>query len=181
MGRKSRSIPEINAGSMADIAFLLLIFFLVTAEISSDAGLQVRLPPPPDPRNKDVKSQLKERDVLEVLINSNNVLLVEGKHLNIKELTGLLKKHLMNEGRDPDLAISSQKAIVSLQNARGTSYDTYIQVYNELMRGYNEVRNEAALAKYGRPYPELLKKEKETIRDKYPMKISEAEPVKIGE
>ncbi len=161
MARKSRAVPEINAGSMADIAFLLLIFFLVTTEISSDAGLQVRLPPPPDPNNPPDQSRLNDRDVLEVLVNANNQLLVEERPLNINELTNLTKRHLTNEGKDPELSTSPKKAIVSLKNARGTSYDTYIQVYNELMRGYNEVREQAAQGKYGRPYKQLSKKEKE--------------------
>ena len=181
MARKSRGVPEINAGSMADIAFLLLIFFLVTTEISTDAGLQVRLPPWPDPNNPPDMSRLKERDVLEVLVNSQNQLLVEGKPMKINELTNFTKKHLTNEGRDPELSSSPKKAIISLTNARGTNYDTYTQVYNELIRSYNEVRDEAARGKFGRTYDQLQKKEKDEIREKYPMKISEAEPVKIGE
>jgi biopolymer transport protein ExbD len=181
MARKSRSVPEINAGSMADIAFLLLIFFLVTTTMDSDAGLQVKLPPWPDPSQPPPTSTQNNRDVLEVLINANNQLLVEKKIMKVNELNGFAKQFLTNEGRDPSMATSSKKAIISLKNDRGTGYETYVSVYNELIRAYNEVRDEAAEKKFGKPFSKLTKKQKDDIKDAYPMKISEAEPVKIGE
>jgi ABC-type arginine transport system ATPase subunit len=79
------------------------------------------------------------------------------------------------------MATSSKKAIISLKNDRGTGYETYVSVYNELIRAYNEVRDEAAEKKFGKPFSKLTKKQKDDIKDAYPMKISEAEPVKIGE
>lgn len=181
MARKSRSVPEINAGSMADIAFLLLIFFLVTTTMDSDAGLQVKLPPWPDPSQPPPTSTQNNRDVLEVLINANNQLLVEKKIMKVNELNEFTKQFLTNEGRDPNMATSSKKAIISLKNDRGTGYETYVSVYNELIRAYNEVRDEAAEKKFGKPFSKLTKKQKDEIKDMHPMKISEAEPVKIGE
>lgn len=181
MARKSRSVPEINAGSMADIAFLLLIFFLVTTTMDSDAGLQVKLPPWPDPSIPPPTSTQNNRDVMEVLINSNNQLLVEKKIMKVEELNAYAKKFLTNEGRDPSMSTSSTKAIISLKNDRGTGYETYVSVYNELIRSYNEVRDEASEKRYGKEFGRLNKKEKEIIQKLYPMKISEAEPVKIGE
>lgn len=181
MARKSRSVPEINAGSMADIAFLLLIFFLVTTTMDSDAGLQVKLPPWPDPSQPPPTSTQNNRDVLEVLINANNQLLVEKKIMKVNELNEFTKRFLTNEGRDPNMATSSKKAIISLKNDRGTGYETYVSVYNELIRAYNEVRDEAAEKKFGKPFSKLTKKQKDEIKDMHPMKISEAEPVKIGE
>ncbi|MBP7511032.1 MAG: biopolymer transporter ExbD [Bacteroidia bacterium] len=181
MARKSRSIPEINAGSMADIAFLLLVFFLVTTTMDSDAGLQVKLPPWPDPNNPPPTSTQNNRNVLEVLINSNNQLLVEKKIMKVEELNEMTKRFLTNEGRDPGLSLSPEDAIISLKNDRGTGYETYVAVYNEMIRAYNEVRDDAARAKYGRPLSKLTNKEMGVIKDKYPMKISEAEPVGAGE
>lgn len=181
MARKSRAVPEINAGSMADIAFLLLIFFLVTTTMDSDAGLQVKLPPWPDPNQPPPTSTQNNRDVLEVLINANNQLLVEKKIMQVNELNDFAKRFLTNDGKDPTMATSSKKAIISLKNDRGTGYETYVNVYNELIRAYNEVRDEASEKKYGKPFSKLTKKQKDEIKDVYPMKISEAEPVKIGE
>ena len=144
MARKKRPIPEINAGSMADIAFLLLVFFLVTTTMDTDKGLRVKLPPFPDPNTPPPTSTQNNRNVLEVLVNSRDYLLVEQNIMNIENLTELTKQHLTNEGKRDDLAESSVKAIVSLKNDRGTSYKRYVEVYNELMRAYREVRDEYA-------------------------------------
>lgn len=180
MARKKRPIPEINAGSMADIAFLLLVFFLVTTTMDTDKGLRVKLPPYPDPEQEPPRSTQNDRNVLEVLVNANNQLLVEQSIMNIEGLTELTKAHLTNEGRRPDLAESSIKAIVSLKNDRGTSYKRYVEVYNELMRAYAEVRDDYSQGRFNRPYKELSKDSKKEVRKKYPMKISEAEPVNVS-
>ncbi|MBO6516336.1 MAG: biopolymer transporter ExbD [Bacteroidia bacterium] len=179
MGRKSRGIPEINAGSMADIAFLLLVFFLVTTTMDQQKGLRVQLPPYPDPNVPPPVVEQNDRNVLEVLVNSGDQLLVERQPLRIEALTEMTKKHIQNEGRDPNFADSSQAAIVSLKNDRGTSVERYVQVYNELIRAYNEARDEYSKKKYGRPYKDLIAKgeEQKAVKKKYPMKISEAEPV----
>jgi biopolymer transport protein ExbD len=177
MARKKRPIPEINAGSMADIAFLLLVFFLVTTTMDTDKGIRVKLPPYPEESSEEIISNQNNRNVLEVLVNANDYLLVEGKIMNIESLTEITKMHLTNEGARLDLAESAEKAIVSLVNDRGTSYKRYIQVYNELTRAYNEVRNDYANRRYNKDYKDLAKDTKKIVRKKYPMKISEAEPV----
>jgi biopolymer transport protein ExbD len=179
MGRKSRGTPEINAGSMADIAFLLLVFFLVTTTMDQQKGLRVQLPPYPDPTVPPPVVEQNDRNVLEVLVNSGDQLLVERKPLRIEELTDLTKRHIQNEGRDRNFSDSSTAAVVSLKNDRGTSVERYVQVYNELIRAYNEARDEYARSKYGRPFKELPAKgdEATAVKKKYPMKISEAEPV----
>jgi biopolymer transport protein ExbD len=176
MARKKRGTPEVNAGSMADIAFLLLVFFLVTTTMDSDKGLRVKLPPFPDPNMPPPKSTQNDKNVLEVLVNFNDQLLVEKQIMDIEELTEKTKEHLTNEGRNPSLAESSEKAIVSLKNDRGTSYERYLEVYNELMRAYNEVRNDYAQRKFNRTYDKLLEDQREEVQKKYPIKISEAEP-----
>lgn len=179
MARKKRGIPEINAGSMADIAFLLLVFFLVTTTMDIPTGIQVQLPPITD--EPPPESKQRKREVLEVLVNSQDQLLVEGKLLDVSQLKDKTKEHLTNEGKDPTLSTTSTKAIVSLKNDRGTSYDMYIKVYNELDAAYAEVRNEYALARFGVEYSKLRTEAQiDEVKDKYPKKLSEAEPVNIG-
>ncbi len=176
MARKKRSLPEINAGSMADIAFLLLIFFLVTTSIDSDKGIPIKLPPKLEENSPPVDQN--KRNVYEVLINSNNYLLVENNYMNLEDLCEATKKFITNNGVDPNLSESPDKAIVSLKNDRGTSYGVYIQIQNELKRAYNELRDDYAMEKFGRLYSELPKGTKayEEVNTKYPQKISEAEP-----
>jgi biopolymer transport protein ExbD len=185
MGTRKRDIPEINAGSMADIAFLLLVFFLVTTTMDIQAGLNVALPPITDVPPPDSKQ--KKREVLEVLINASDQLLVEGAPMTIDRLKATTVEHLSNNGRSPKFSTSPTNAIVSLKNDRGTSYDMYVQVYNELTAGYNQVRNDYAEAKYGKLYSDLKKSKKKAdiakvkeIQKAIPRKLSEAEPVSIG-
>jgi biopolymer transport protein ExbD len=182
MGSRRRDIPEINAGSMADIAFLLLVFFLVTTTMDVPNGLQVALPPISEEPPEDSKQ--KKREVLEVLVNSADQLQVEGSILTIDKLRQKTMDHLTNEGRNPTLSTTSTKAIVSLKNDRGTSYDMYVQVYNELTAAYNKVRDEYSMQKYGVIYSKLdpLRDEDKIkeVKKKYPKKLSEAEPVSIG-
>ena len=179
MARKGRGIPEVNAGSMADIAFLLLVFFLVTTTMDIPTGLQVALPPitnEPPPESKQ-----RKREVLEVLVNAADQLLVEKQLMTVDKLKQKTIDHLTNEGRDPELSTTSTKAIVSLKNDRGTSYDMYVQVYNELTAAYNEVRDEYSMEKFGVPYSKLRYKDQiDEVKAKYPKKLSEAEPVDIG-
>jgi len=154
-----REIPEINAGSMADIAFLLLIFFLVTTTIQTDSGLRVLLPPyvevPPPPEKKN------KRNVFAVQINGSNQLLVRGRPIaltEIKEIKTQLKTFIMNNGKDPNASDSPKLAVVSLLNDNGTSYEAYVGVYDQLKAAYNELWEESAQRKYGRSYEDLDRK-----------------------
>lgn len=178
MGKSKRATPEVNAGSMADIAFLLLVFFLVTTTMDTDKGIAIVLPPltPPDQIQNTPE---KEKNVLEILINSKDQLLVEGELLKITDLTELTKTFLTNNGVDPRYSISPQKAIVSLKNDRGTSYSIYIKVQNELKRAYNELRNDEANARFNKNYEDLSPTDQKVIKTMYPIKVSEAEPVNI--
>lgn len=179
MARKSRALPEINAGSMADIAFLLLIFFLVTTTMDSDSGISIKLPPMETVETPP--ADIKARNVLEVLVNSNNQLLVEGDVMRINQLRDKTKKFITNEGADPNMSVSPDKAVISLKNDRGTNYVTYISVQNELKAAYREVRDEYSQRKFGRKYDDLIDKAQiEEVKDKYPQKISEAEPENTG-
>ncbi|MFM7032377.1 MAG: ExbD/TolR family protein, partial [Bacteroidota bacterium] len=127
----ARPVQEVNAGSMADIAFLLLIFFLVTTTIDTDKGISIKLPPMPEENQPKNDIRIKERNVLQVLVNANDMLLVDGQPSDIKELKRLAKDFIDNPSKNPELSESPQNAIISLKNDRGTSYNIYIQVHNE--------------------------------------------------
>ena len=177
MARSNRSIPEINAGSMADIAFLLLIFFLVTTTMDVDTGIARKLPVL-DEEQEIEDMQGNDRNIYEVYVNNKDDLLVEEEEMEISKLRAGAKEFLNNNGKNPSLSDNPEKAIISLQNSRGTSYEMYISVQNELTAAYNELRDEASIKKYSINYSELPKDKRREIRKMYPMKISEAEPFK---
>jgi biopolymer transport protein TolR len=197
--------PEVNAGSMADIAFLLLIFFLVTTTIETDAGLDRKLPPIDDSQQQDVV--IKQKNIFTVEVNKNNQLLVEENLMRLEDLRAAAVKFLDNGGgvgekgercdycqgdRDPSSSDHPNKAIISLRNDRMTKYSTYIAVQNELVAAYNELRNREAQRLFGRPFTDMendyldpktpetvkdeLKPKIERIQAMYPQKLSEAEP-----
>ncbi len=176
---KDRMSNDINAGSMADIAFLLLIFFLVTTTIAEDKGILVQLPPwssePPE------VLKFKERNVYSVLVNANNDLLVRGEQMDISNLKEGIKEFILNPTKRSDLSENPDDAIVSLKNDRGTEYVTYIEVYNEVKAAYNELRDEAAERKFGKVYQYLDRAQRKEIQKIIPMKLSEAEPTAYGE
>ncbi len=176
---KDRLSNEVNAGSMADIAFLLLIFFLVTTTIAEDKGVLVRLPPWSDEPADVLK--FKERNVYSILVNANNDLLVRGEPKRVEDLKEGIKEFIMNPTKRSDLAESSEDAIVSFKNDRGTKYATYLEVYNEVMAAYNELWDEYANAKYGKDYEFLTKEQRLAVREVIPKKLSEAEPTAFGE
>ena len=178
--RNSRGSNEINASSMADIAFLLLIFFLVTTQIVEDKGILVKLPPwsevPPDPL------KLIPRNVFSVLVNAQNQLLVRGEPANVDELKDRAKEFIMNPTGREDLSQSPTKAIISLKNDRGTNYKTYLEVYNELKAAYDELWDEESMRKYGVHYSDELPLDyRKEVKGKIPMVLSEAEPTSYGE
>lgn len=185
-----RDIPEINAGSMADIAFLLLIFFLVTTTMDVDKGINRKLPPW-NPEQLDDPPPIKKRNIFTVLVNANDDLLVEEEYMELEDLRAATKRFLNNNGdksctyclgglRSESSSDNPQKAIVSLQNDRGTSYNMYVAVQNELAAAYNELREELAQRRYGTAVENLTKEQQDEIQNAYPQKISEAEPVNLG-
>ena len=163
MARNRRGLPEINAGSMADIAFLLLIFFLVTTTMDQDTGIARKLPPMPE-EEQEKPPEIKAKNIYVVLINSKNELLVEGEWTEISQLKEGAKTFINNNGADPSSSDSPEKAIISLQNDRGTEYVTYIRVQNELAAAYNELRNDAALNKFGEQFNNLNKTQQKEIK-----------------
>ncbi len=183
MAKKSsrdRVNNEVNAGSMADIAFLLLIFFLVTTTIDVDKGITVKLPPWSEDEPDITK--LNKRNVYSVLVNAQNQLLVRGDLANVDELRENAKEFIMNPQKKEDLAEKPTKAIISLKNDRGTNYKTYLEVYNELKAAYNELWDAECQRLYGVPYSEDLPiAYRKEIKKKIPFVLSEAEPTNFGE
>jgi biopolymer transport protein ExbD len=177
---RDRMKNEINAGSMADIAFLLLIFFLVTTTIVEDKGITVKLPPWSE-EEPDI-TRLKERNVYSVLVNAQNQLLVRGEPMRVRDLKNNAKEFISNPSKRSDLAEKPTKAIISLKNDRGTNYDTYLRVYNELKAAYNELWDELSRRKFGVPYSDDLPLAyRKAIKGEIPFVLSEAEPTNFGE
>lgn len=174
---KERKIPEINAGSMADIAFLLLVFFLVTTTISTDTGVGTMLPPwiPPD-KLKDLEGKVEIQNLYAIQVNGANQILMRDKIVDYREIKPTIIEFITNYGKRSDYSESPEKAIVSLLNDKSTSYDTYLTVYNEVKAAYNTVRQGYARQTYGRPMEELTEEEQKEVRLKFPIIISEAEP-----
>ncbi|MGB7841565.1 MAG: biopolymer transporter ExbD [Salinimicrobium sp.] len=197
-----RASPEVNAGSMADIAFLLLIFFLVTTTIETDSGISRKLPPMQD---ENVKPPIiKEKNIFQVIVNRNNDLLVEEELMELKDLKDAAVAFLDNGGgvgqeacsycqgaKDPASSDNPNKAVIMLVNDRQTEYGTYIAVQNELVAAYNELRNRSAQRLFGKSFDKLqadydnvnyngnkdkLKEQIEQIKDMWPQKLSEADP-----
>jgi biopolymer transport protein ExbD len=188
-----RDTPEINAGSMADIAFLLLIFFLVTTTMDVDTGISRKLP---EKQPEDIVPPiLKEKNVFEVNINRRNEILVEGDtYMKVDELREAAINFIDNGGgkdadgndctwcggdKDASSSDHPKKAIISLQSDRGTSYATYISVQNELVGAYTVLRNKYAQKKFGKDFDKLTNEQQKEIKiNIYPQIISEAEPTK---
>jgi len=187
-----RQTPEINAGSMADIAFLLLIFFLVTTTMDVDTGISRKLPPPLT--GDEEPPDINERNIFTVLVNNRDRLLIEKKPGDITTLRAKAKEFLANPLNRTDLPektmktipplgnIMVSKGVISLKNDRGTSYKMYIAVQNELAAAINELRDELAMEKFGKKYGELINEDQiDAIQKAIPISISEAEPEDIGE
>ncbi len=179
MAKVNRMANEINAGSMADIAFLLLIFFLVTTTIAEDKGVLVKLPQWSDEPPPELK--LNTRNVYSVLVNAQNQLLVRGDVMDIKDLKNNAKIFIANPQKEENMAESPKNAIISIKNDRGTKYQTYLEVYNELKSAYNELWEESAMAKFGKNLDQLSNAQQQEIRNEIPLVLSEAEPTKFGE
>lgn len=188
-----RKTPGINASSMADISFLLLIFFLVTTSMNVNSGLSRKLPPPLPPGAEQPDVEVNKRNVFVVLINSNNQIMAQGQLIDIKDLKDKAKEFIQNKYNAPNLPALTpvnipligniditKEHVISLQNDRGTDYQAYLEVQNELMAAYNELREELAVDKFGTHYEACTEEQIDAINKVYPQKISEAEPKNYG-
>jgi len=188
MVKKSTTI---NSGSTADLAFLCLAFFMMTSSMDHDAGIIRRLPPPIPPNAE--KPEIKERNVLQVLVNLHDQLRVKGENLEISELRRVAKEFLSNPYGDPHKSeqierdfpglgtVMVSRGVISLQNDNGTSYEMYIKVQNELAAAVNELRDELSRTHLGIPFASLRNEDLiKSVQSAVPMAISEAEPKNIG-
>lgn len=187
----ARKTPEISSTSLADIAFMLLIFFLVTTTMDVDSGLERRLPQWVDQDQIDDNTQIKERNVFVVLVNRNNDLLVENEYARIEDLRERAKEFMANPYNEENLPekerkevpffgeVEITKGVISLRNDLDTKYGTYLAVQNELVGAINELREELARSEFGKSYGNLEKDKQKAIREIYPSRISEAEPKKV--
>ena len=190
MARNKKKLPGLNASSMSDISFLLLTFFLLVSSINTDMGIQRRLPPPSDPNVKP--PDIHRRNTFVVLVNKDDKLLFNNELGDITALKDRAKEVLSNPDNLPNLPekqtrnipllgdIEVSKGVISLQNDRGTSYEMYLMVQNELTAAVNELRDEMSKARFGRAYIDATQSQREAIDKAIPIAISEAEPKNIG-
>ena len=190
----AKKIPQINASSMADISFLLLIFFLVTTSMDVNQGLARRLPPPIPPDQKVEDTDINKRNLFVVKINWENKLLVQGQELDIKQLRAKAKEFIANPEDKADMPKLyeedfgqpfgtlkyTKEHVISVQNDMETQYQAYLDVQNELVAAYNELREECAQKYFHKSYNELDEEWQKKISKIYPQKISEAEPKNYG-
>jgi biopolymer transport protein ExbD len=194
MGRKKRKTPGINGSSSADIAFMLLIFFLITTSMDTDQGLARRLPPPvPKDQKNNADVDIKHRNLLVVLVSSSNQIMCGGEYTDIKQLKDKVKEFIDNPYNDASKpekvevdvpyfgkTMVTKNHVISLQNDRGTSYQAYIDVQNELAAAYNELRDNISKEKFGKLFADLDEEQQKAVQQIYPQKISEAEPKNYG-
>ena len=174
------------------MAFLLLCFFMMTTTMDQDKGLQRRLPPMPNPNQKVEDQKVNRRNIIVVKINSADRLLAGTEPMHVSQLKEKIKEFLSNPNNDPNLPEKEEKQIegfgtckvskgvISLQNDRGTSYQAYIAVQNELVKAVNELRDEFSMANFGKLYIKCNEDEQKIVREAVPHNISEAEPKDVS-
>ncbi|MDR1524207.1 MAG: biopolymer transporter ExbD [Tannerella sp.] len=193
MGKK-RKVPGINGSSSADIAFMLLLFFLLTTSMDTDQGLPRRLPRPPE-LNKEVEQKVNKRNTLTVMVSSDNRIMCAGEEVSLVQLREKSKEFIENPNNSELLPekdtlnipffgvqMVTKNHIISLQCDRGTQYQTYIDVQNELAAAYNDLRDVISKKQFGKPFRGLDDEDqRQAVMKYYPQKISEAEPKKYGD
>lgn len=196
MASNKRKVPEVNSSSQADIAFSLLIFFLVATTMNTDTGLARMLPPMPPENQVQDDVKVKERNLFLVSVSAGGAILAgtetDRASIDLRQLTAKAKEFVLNpmdddnlpEKKDEEIELPDgskwvypvSQGVISLQTTRDTDYQIYIKVQNELTRAFNEVRDEVALRKFGSKFSELSEGERDAVTKAVPLKISEAEP-----
>ena len=183
-----KKVPEINGSSMADIAFIALIFFLMVTTMDKEEGIARQLPPIPPEDQKVEDQKVNRRNIIQVKINSNDRLLAGSQPMDVSQLKDKIKEFMTNPYDDPNLPekedqdipglgkVKVSKGVISLQNDRGTSYQAYITVQNELVKAINELRDDFSMQHFGKKYSKLDESQVEMVRKAVPQRISEAEP-----
>ncbi len=178
LNKRGREGAEIPSSSMADIAFLLLVFFLVVTTIDVDTGIGMQLPPPPDDSEPP---PIRERNLMNILVNSQGMVLINQEPAGIHEVKDLVMNFVDNANRsqDPNLSESPQQAIVSIKTDRQTPYEIFVSMLDEVIGAYRELRNQAAREQFGVDYAtfrDRVARDEDIIRQTYPQNISLAEP-----
>ncbi len=188
----AKSTPALNTTSSADIAFLLLIFFLVSTTMDVDKGIQRRLPPMPDDNQKQQDVKVNRRNIVVVRINSQDRILAGGTPMDVTQVKDKIKEFIINPTNSESLPekemkeiegfgqYAVSKGVVSLQNDRGTSYSAYLRVQNEIVKAFNEIRDDFAMINYGSKYADLDEDKQKIVREAIPQSISEAEPKDVS-
>jgi len=188
----AKSTPALNTTSSADIAFLLLIFFLVSTTMDVDKGIQRRLPPMPDENQKQQDVKVNRRNIVVVRINSQDRILAGGTPMDVTQVKDKIKEFIINPTNSESLPekemkeiegfgqYAGSKGVVSLQNDRGTSYSAYLRVQNEIVKAFNEIRDDFAMINYGSKYADLDEDKQKIVREAIPQSISEAEPKDVS-
>jgi len=183
-----KKVPEINGSSMADIAFIALIFFLMVTTMDKEEGIARLLPPIPPEDQKMEDQKVNRRNIIQVKINSNDRLLAGSQPMDVSQLKDKIKEFMTNPTDDPNLPekevqdipglgpVPVSKGVISLQNDRGTTYQAYITVQNELIKAINELRDDFSVKTFGKKYSKLDNDQQELVRKAVPQRISEAEP-----
>jgi biopolymer transport protein ExbD len=183
-----KKVPEINGSSMADIAFIALIFFLMVTTMDKEEGIARQLPPIPPEDQKVEDQKVNRRNIIQVKINAADRLLAGGVPMDVSQLKDKIKEFMTNPYDDPNLPekeeqdipglgkVKVSKGVISLQNDRGTSYQAYITVQNELVKAINELRDDFAMQHFGKKYSKLDDDQVDLVRKAVPQRISEAEP-----
>ncbi|MCH5172708.1 MAG: biopolymer transporter ExbD [Bacteroidales bacterium] len=189
MGKKK--VPAMNTSSTADIAFLLLCYFLMTTTMGSQTGLSRRLPPMPDKDQKVEDQKVNRRNIIQVRINSSDNIFAGSDPIDVSQIKDKIKEFLTNPTDDPNLPEKEvieiegygdcpvSKGVISLQNDRGTSYQAYIAVQNELVKAVNELREEFSRKNYSKPFNQLDEDQQSIVKKAVPQYISEAEPKEV--
>jgi biopolymer transport protein ExbD len=184
----ARKTPGINTGSMADISFLLLTFFLLTSSINTEQGIPRRLPPAKKDQDKEIVD-INKRNVLNVVVNFNDAVWVNGEELLLSQLKDKALEFLENPNNAPNLPekeliqinnmgeYAVSKGVISLTNDQSTSYNMYVQVQNELEKAVNELRDKVAINYFGKKFDNLDTSARKSIQKAIPMNISEAPPM----
>ena len=188
----SKKTPAINSSSTADIAFLLLCYFLMTTTMGSQTGLSRRLPPMPDKNQKVEDQKVNRRNIIVVKINSADRIMAGSEPMDVSQLIDKIKEFLTNPADNPNLPekevieiegygnCAVSKGVISLQNDRGTSYQAYIAVQNELVKAVNELRDDFSVKNYGKKFNSLDEEKQGIVKKAVPQNISEAEPKDVG-
>jgi biopolymer transport protein ExbD len=190
MAKKKRKVPQLNSTSSADIAFIMLLFFLLTSSMDTDRGIARRLPPISDVKQEQ---KVKERNLLVVQISSLNQIGCRGEGVTLPQLRERVKEFIENPNNSENMPekeevevpffgnmMVTKNHVISLQNDRGTSYQTYIDVQNELAAAYSDLRNNISQKKFGKAFLEISEEQQSAVLEIYPQRVSEAEPKNYG-